>query len=336
MQISIVIPAFNQLEYCRQCVQSIQANTARDHKLILVDNGSTDGVSDYFDSVPGATVVHSPENLGFAGGVNLGMREAEGHVLLLNSDTLVPRGWLTRLENALLREANVGIVGPMSNCVSGSQLIEGLDFDSLDEVTAYADRLAAEKAGRNRDVARLVGFCMLIHADVVAEVGLLDEGYGIGNFEDDDFCLRTLRAGYRLCVAEDCFVFHYGSRTFISMGLVDDAWRDLIATNQRRFEEKWEVRPEERVDAVQEARQRAREGLRAADHGDLAGALRSFKEALSGAPMDDQVNAAYGGLLLEMGERDRAVDHCRRALRANPANEEARGTLRAAGGDDEA
>ena len=129
--ISIIIPAFNQLEYCRQCVQSILIHTQRPCRLILVDNGSTDGVSEYFDSVPGAMAVHAGRNLGFAGGVNLGLQHAEGHVLLLNSDTIVPRRWLERLEAALLCAEDIGIVGPRSNCVSGIQQIDGLELGSV-------------------------------------------------------------------------------------------------------------------------------------------------------------------------------------------------------------
>ena len=132
-QISIVIPAFNQLDYCKQCIETVLAYTHPPYQLILVDNGSTDGVSELFDGVRGARVIHSERNLGFAGGVNLGLRIAEGHVLLLNSDTLVPEGWLEPLERALLSADDIGMAGPMSNYVSGPQQIAGLLFESQDE-----------------------------------------------------------------------------------------------------------------------------------------------------------------------------------------------------------
>ncbi|MCX5758136.1 MAG: glycosyltransferase family 2 protein, partial [Candidatus Hydrogenedentes bacterium] len=189
--VSIIIPAFNQLHYCRQCVESIVANTDGPYRLILVDNGSTDGVREYFDSVSGAIALHAEQNLGFAGGVNLGLARAEGHVLLLNSDTLVPPGWLGRLVNALESSDGIGMVGPLSNCVSGSQQLDGLSFTSTDEVHAFAGDLAQRNAGRLRDVARLVGFCLLIREEAFKAVGIFDESYGIGNFEDDDYCLRV-------------------------------------------------------------------------------------------------------------------------------------------------
>lgn len=329
--ISIVIPAFNQVEYCRQCVHSVLLNTEPPYKLILVDNGSTDDVPAFFDSVPGATVVHSPTNLGFAGGVNLGLERAEGHVLLLNSDTLTPRSWLRRLERALDQSEGIGMVGPRSNCVSGGQQIDGLAFSSLEEITVFADDLAVRRAGVVRDVARLVGFCLLIRDRVVQEIGRFDESYGIGNFEDDDYCLRVLRAGYRLCVAEDAFVFHYGSRTLIGMGMVDMAWQELIGRNERIFSEKWAVRPEERSDAVQQSRRLNQEARRAFEDASFAEAIRLYKTAIETAPTYEINYNDLGATLWKMGERERACEQFRRALRLNPRYGEARENLLHAG-----
>jgi len=328
MPTSIIIPAYNQLAYCRECVQSVLANTERPYRLILVDNGSTDGVSEYFDTVPGATVLHAPENLGFAGGVNLGLEAAEGHLLLLNSDTVVPAGWLGRLEEALLHSGDVGMVGPMSNCVSGSQQIDGLEFGSIEALNAYARDLAEQKRGVLRDVARLVGFCVLIRDTVAQAVGRFDEVYGIGNFEDDDYCLRVLRAGYRLCVAEDCFVFHYGSRTLLSMGMVNEAWRALIDKNQAIFEAKWQARPEERSDAIQQAVQMNKRAQAALAKGDPAGAIRMLKEAIEVAPYFERNYNDLGVILWEMGKQERAYHQFARALRFNPHSLEARENLR--------
>lgn len=328
--ISIVIPAFNQLEFCRQCVHSILLHTQLAYRLILVDNGSTDGVSEFFDSVPGAVVAHAGRNLGFAGGVNLGLEYASGHVVLLNSDTIVPRGWLERLETALLNSPDIGIVGPMSNCVSGSQLIPDLNFNGVDEINDYAESLYVRRRGVLRDVARLVGFCMLIREETLEKVGRFDETFGVGNFEDDDYCLRTLRAGYRLCVAEDCFVFHYGGRTFSGMGLVDEAWKTLISENERRFLAKWDLEPDERSDAAQQSRQYQRQAHEALVAGRNVEALRLLKQAIETAPQVERNYNDLGTILWEMGERERAYAQFARALQLNPAYAEARENLREA------
>lgn len=327
--VSIVIPAFNQLEYCRQCVHSVRAYTRQPFRLILVDNGSTDGVGEFFDAEAGGDViaVHAPVNLGFAGGVNLGLERAEGHPLLLNSDTLVPEGWLERLVAAMMQSPDIGMVGPRSNCVSGAQQIDGLALASLDEINAFARDLAIRNAGKVRDAARLVGFCLLIRDKVFSELGPFDDRYGIGNFEDDDYCIRALRAGYRLCVAEDAFVFHYGSRTFLGMGMGEQDWQELIRTNEQRFYEKWQAAPEERCDAAQESKRLNRKAQEAVARGDVKEALELFKAAIESFPLLEANYNDLGVLLWQMGETDRAFQQFARALRLNKNYAAARDNL---------
>ena len=334
--ISIIIPAFNQLDYCRQCLDALLAHTRQPYRLILVDNGSTDGVGEFFDCVFGARVIHAGSNRGFAGGVNLGLAEAEGHVLLLNSDTLVPEGWLERLESALSQAGDIGIVGPMSNYVCGEQQIDNLTFQSLEEINAFAGDLARRDAGVLQQTTRLVGFCMLIRDTVVRAVGPFDESFGIGNYEDDDYCLRAIAAGYRLCIAKDAFVFHYGGRTFLGMGVTNDAWRTLMDANEQRFRKKWNLVPPDRSDDafLQDAEASRRlndEARHAADRGDLAQSIRLYKEAIETAPFLETNYNDLGATLWRMGKRAPAFDYFARAVRMNPAYPEARDNLIEAG-----
>src|SRR5262249_12280783 len=81
-----------------------------------------------------------------------------------------------------------------------------------------------------------IGFCLLIRRAVLDQIGLLDERFGIGCFEDDDFCLRAVRAGWKAVVARDAFVHHYGNRTFQGNG-IDLA--SVMAANHKRFLQKW-------------------------------------------------------------------------------------------------
>ncbi|HEO70086.1 MAG TPA: glycosyltransferase [Candidatus Hydrogenedentes bacterium] len=318
---SIVIPAYNQLDYCRQCIQSIHQHTRADYRLILVDNGSTDGVSEFFDHVTGAEVIHSATNLGFAGGVNLGIQRAMGHVLLLNSDTLVVPGWFERLEAALAQADTIGIVGPRTNYASGYQQIDGLSFASYDEIAEFARKLAEEHAGTLTDVPRLIGFCMLIRDRVIRDVGLFDETFGVGMYEDDDYGLRARRAGYRLCVAEDAFVFHYGNRTFAGMGIVEDKWHALMAENEHRFSEKWQGIAE------QESRQLNADAHAALAEGKTAEALRLLMQAVDACPGLGVNHNDLGAILWGLGEHERAFDCFARAIRLKPGYEEARANL---------
>ncbi|NUM55359.1 MAG: glycosyltransferase [Candidatus Hydrogenedentes bacterium] len=319
--VSIVIPAHNQLDCCRQCIESIQAHTNYPHKLILVDNGSTDGVSEYFDSVPNAVVVHSETNRGFPAGVNLGLAHAVGHVLLLNSDTIVPSQWLERLAHALESSPRIGLVGPMSNCVSGPQFLPGLEFTTLDQINAFADARATEFRGRLLDVERIVGFCMLIRDAAFQSVGLLDESFGVGNFEDDDYCLRVRKAGYRVCIAEDCFVFHYGSRTFSAMGFDNARFGELIAANEAAFNRKWGTDSDApRATRVAENLLAEARGLETS--GKHVAAIARIKDAIAIAPYYAPAYFQLGCVLLGLGHKPQAIEQFRRVLRLEPSHAE--------------
>ena len=321
--ISIVLPAHNQLDYCRACIASLRRCTPEPHRLILVDNGSTDGVGAYFDSVAGATVVHSPENLGFAAGVNLGIARAEGHVLLLNSDTLLTPGWLARLTRALHATVpgapNTALVGPVTNCAPGPQQLDGLHLQTEAEIDAFAMRLARDCAGRVRSVNRLVGFCLLIHAQALAELGTLDERFGLGNFEDDDYCTRARRAGYGLVIAEDCFVYHHGGRTFAGMGLEGAAFQELLETNRRRYAEKWEVHVPAPPDPAERVARLRRQAADARARGNAQEAMAILRQAIEAAPNDAVAYAELAQVLQEAGRASLAREFARQALRHDPA-----------------
>ena len=314
--ISIVIPAFNQLAYCRQCIESLVRNTRRAYRLILVDNGSTDGVGEYFDSVTDATALHAGRNLGFPAGTNLGLKRATGHVVVLNSDTVVSEGWLTQLETALLSEDDFGMAGPMSNQAGGAQQIDGLALHTPAEIDAFALQLAQQRPGAVRTCHRLVGFCLMVRGDVLAKVGLLDEAFGIGNFEDDDYCFRVRQAGYRLAVAEDCFVFHHGGRTFEGMGLAGDEFNALLARNRQRYMDKWDVHVAE--PAAPEKKSLA---LNARAHEALAqqrptDAMRLLKDAIAACPTLPRNYEDLAAILQQLGKPQLAQDFLKQAQRA--------------------
>lgn len=233
---SIVILTHNELAYTRQCVESILAFTDEKFELVFVDNGSTDGTVNYLRSLPDAAVIANPENRGFPAGCNQGIRAAKGaQILLLNNDTVVTTGWLDKLLGALETDPRIGVVGPSSNNVSGEQQI-AVTYDDLTGLDGFAWELGKTNAGQTADTDRLVGFCLLVRRAVIESIGLLDERFGIGCFEDDDYCKRARLAGYRVVHAKDAFVHHFGGRTFVATGVDYSA---LIRQNQARFEEKW-------------------------------------------------------------------------------------------------
>ncbi len=327
--ISIVIVAFNQLELCRACVESVLANTSRSYRLVLVDNGSTDGVGEYFDTVAEARVIHTGENLGFAGGVNKGLAEAKGHIVLLNSDTVVPRGWLQGLETSLLSSDDIGMVGPLTNSCPGSQCISGLELSGLSEINGYAEALSAENKGKLRETYRLVGFCMMIRDSVFKQLGPLDDAYTVGYYEDDDYCLRVMKAGYRLCIADDCFVFHHGGKTFEGMDLVGDRNDEVSARNRAILMKKWGSYALEYSEAARQSKLFNLEAKRAIEEGDIPAALKSLKLGVENFPLLEDNYNDLGAVLKQLGDEERAYEHFKRAVILNPSFTKARENLAA-------
>ncbi|MGE5574183.1 MAG: glycosyltransferase, partial [Bacteroidota bacterium] len=250
---SIIILCYNQVHYTAACVESVLRHTLEPVELIFVDNGSTDGTRSYLDSLlsrTGDAVCHPPasirdikivrndRNLGFAGGVNQGIREAAGDfILLLNNDVIVTPGWLGRLHTCALRSTRIGVVGPMSNYVVGPQQVldAHYDFRKLDQ---YAVAFAREHAGRLVKVSRAIGFCMLVRREVIDRIGGFDVTFGTGNFEDDDFCLRAVIAGFDVVIAGDVFVHHFGSVTFKGARM---DYATIMRENAWRFAKKWGI-----------------------------------------------------------------------------------------------
>jgi O-antigen biosynthesis protein len=239
---SIVILTHNQLPLTRQCIDSIRLLTDEPYELVFVDNGSTDGTLEYLQALAVADdrvkVILNSDNRGFPAGCNQGIQISRGEqVLLLNNDTVVTTGWLARMLQALHSEASAGLVGPCSNRISGEQQIAvSYSQGDLGGLDGFAWRWGQTHNRVLEETDRLVGFCLLIKRAVIDVVGLLDERFGIGNFEDDDYCLRARRAGFRTVIARDSFVHHIGGTTFATIG-VDYA--QLLRQNAERFRAKW-------------------------------------------------------------------------------------------------
>ena len=241
--VSIIVLTFNQLEQTQLCLKSIERYTPQPYELILVNNGSTDGTLDYLrkyaDDHGNVCIIANKENLGFAAGNNQGLGLANGnYLLLLNNDTVVTEGWLGRMLSVFERYLEVGIVGPVSNYVSGPQQVKGASYQNLEKMHHFAKQWSVEHKGQTIEFQRVVGFCLLAKREVIDRIGGLDERFGSGNFEDDDFCLRAAAAGYKARIALDAFIHHTGSQTFKGAGI---NYQQILERNWEIFKTKWQL-----------------------------------------------------------------------------------------------
>ena len=241
--VSIIILAHNQLDHTRRCLESIEHHTPEPHELILVDNGSSDGTPGYFRDYAGrhqhVTVIANLSNRGFAAGNNQGIAAARGEfILLLNNDTVVTAAWLKKMLDVLQLQPDIGIVGPRSNRVLGNQQVDAPAYETLEELPAFAAQWARTNAGQSRVANRVMGFCLLTKRAVIDRIGGLDEQFGSGNFEDDDFCIRAGLAGFETRIADETFVHHVGNATF-NGARID--YRQAMLANWGLFKAKWAI-----------------------------------------------------------------------------------------------
>ncbi|MBD2848614.1 glycosyltransferase family 2 protein [Paenibacillus sp. IB182496] len=234
---SIIIPTYNGGALLRECIASIRAHTPQPHEIIVVDNGSVDGTA-HLCRQEEVTFISLAHNAGFPAACNCGLQLASGDALvLLNNDVLVTRNWLNNMLACLSSSGDIGLVGPMTNYASGRQ--------QLDEPFTHVEDMAARHndpdPSKWRESTRIVGLCMLFKRELMERIGLLDERFSPGHYEDDDYCWRARMAGYRCVIAGDVFVFHHGSASFGQQAEAE--LQQLIAVNRDKFIAKWGAAP---------------------------------------------------------------------------------------------
>jgi hypothetical protein len=140
---------------------------------------------------------------------------------------------------AHLGRSEIGLVGPTTNRCGNEAEVDA-PYHTYGEMLQVAARRAAEHAGVAFDLEVATLFCAAMRRDVFEQVGLLDERFEVGLFEDDDYSERVRAAGYRVVCAEDAFIHHFGEASFgelVSTG----RYGELFRANKARFEEKWDV-----------------------------------------------------------------------------------------------
>lgn len=239
MKTSIVILTHNKLDYTKQCIESIRQYTREGtYEIIVIDNHSTDGTVEWLKAQTDIRTIFNDENVGFPKGCNQGIQIATGeNILLLNNDVVVTKHWLDHLLVCLYSADDIGAVGPVTNSADYYSTIP-VGYTSIDEMHAFASQYNVLDPNKWEERLKLIGFCMLIKKEAIDKVGLLDERFTPGNFEDDDYSFRLRQAGYRLMLCKDTFIHHYGS---VSWRDDDSGYLKLLRDNQKKFEEKWNV-----------------------------------------------------------------------------------------------
>ena len=243
-KVSIVIITYNNLHLTQLCLESIfKCTHYPNYELIIVDNHSFDGTVKYLKDLKkkrsDVKIKLNNRNEGFAKANNQGMQMAEGeYIVLLNNDTIVTSHWLTKLIGYLEKYSEVGMVGPVTNC-SGNESKIDVTYTSIEDIEEFARQYTEDHEGCFFEIKMLAMFCVAFRRTLLDEVGLLDEQFGIGMFEDDDFALRVKERGYKLICAEDIFVHHFLNASFKLLG--QQKYLEIFQENKKKFEKKWGI-----------------------------------------------------------------------------------------------
>jgi GT2 family glycosyltransferase/glycosyltransferase involved in cell wall biosynthesis len=242
-KVSILIVTYNNLNYNRLCIQSIyQKTTYPNFEIIIVDNASRDETPAYLQEQAiehdNLSIILNKDNRGFAAANNQAAELAQGEYLVfLNNDTVVTYGWLSGLLSHL-SDPEIGMVGPVTNWAGNESRIP-VEYQDLSEMENFAQENRYNHKDETLEVPMLAFFCVAMRHSVWKEVGPLDEQFGIGMFEDDDYALRVKQKNLRTLCVEDVFIHHWGRASFSK--IEEEQYKKIFDQNLAKFEAKWKI-----------------------------------------------------------------------------------------------
>ena len=224
LSVSIVIPVFNAFEDVQLCIKSIKNSTFKNYQIIIADDGSEEEVQNWLLSYAAANnnvkVLIPDKNRGYTKNVNSAIKHlSTDFIILLNSDTQVYGSWIEQLLFPFLKDPSVGISGPLSNA-GGWQTVPNLRGNSalpahldIKKVNEFLQNEAYSESYAISDIIN--GFCFCFSKEVKKKVGVFDEQeFPLGYGEEDDFCIRARRAGFKNVVVTTAYVHHSKSKSF--------------------------------------------------------------------------------------------------------------------------
>ena len=156
---------------------------------------------------------------------------------MLNNDTVVTPGWLLTMLRHLQADSSIGLIGAVTNNIGNEAKID-ITYQLLGE--EMLPRIISHTVlhmGQRFKLRTAAFFCVMMPKNVFQQVGLLDENYGRGFFEDDDYCRRIDRLGLKIACAEDVFIHHHLSASFNQ--IPDQDKQALFEKNKAYYESKW-------------------------------------------------------------------------------------------------
>lgn len=223
--VDIIIPIYNAYEDLVLCLESIYKHTELEkNRLILInDNSPDERIKPYLEEQKreNVVVIHNESNKGFSNNINIGMAQSEiNDVILLNSDTVVTANWVEKMLECAYSESSIGTVTPLSNNATLCSVPEFCEENKLPEGMTVEQAARIVEQCSMKKYPRITvahGFCMLVKREVIEAVGNFDaETFERGYGEENDFCNRAEQAGYHHVMCDNTYIYHSGTKSFIS------------------------------------------------------------------------------------------------------------------------
>lgn len=221
--ISLVVPVYNAPEHLERCLSSLLHHTSRPHRLIIIDDASTDPQIDKLlgsvQARENVVVLRNEKNLGYTATINRGIEHAGcDDVVLLNSDTQVGPRWLQNLFVAAYQAEDIASATPLSNNGGAFSAPDCNCCNELPRDCAYEDLCRAIFQANPKMFGQAPtgnGFCLYLRRDVLDRVGLFDEEtFPRGYCEENDWCQRAIQAGWRHVIDGRTYVLHHQAGSF--------------------------------------------------------------------------------------------------------------------------
>lgn len=212
----IVVINYNNFEDTIECIKSLNSIYYKNKKILIVDNYSkNNSVKELKAHIPSCDILQLNENLGFAGGNNVGIKKAlelgADYVLLINNDTTVNKDFLDKMVEVFYKYEDVGIVGGKILNYYNKNLIShaGGNIDLFKYTTTHygLNKFDSSEYNTEREVGFISGCLMLIKSEIFKSVGLLPEEYFM-YYEDTDYCLNVRENGYKLIYSPKAIIYH--------------------------------------------------------------------------------------------------------------------------------
>lgn len=239
VEVSIVIPVYNQSHYTFNCLQSILSHTNGPYEVIVIDNASVDETTSMLGAMENIRVIRNQENQGFVVACNQGAKAASGvYLLFLNNDTEVASGWMEALL-APLEDQRVGITGAKLLYPSGRLQEAGniIWRDGTGWNYGRGDDPGLPEYSFLREVDYCSGACLMIRRSLWEQIGGFDPRFAPAYYEDTDLCFSVRQRGYKVMYQPEARVIHYEG---VSAGTdLNSGYKQYQQVNLARFRDKW-------------------------------------------------------------------------------------------------